>query len=212
MGVSIKMKYENIIKYQCIFCLCFVPIIAPLKSKSYPIFKYTTFPPVPHLCHCNLGNSSKYCSDIRQCRCSYLNQLLPPFFDVVNQGAELWCNIATLWEIQIEARKLWKKVIKQRYKLTAFNIWPESFLSGNCYSSAGKSQPQHQTQIISRNLRFNRKVESSPVFFKWPAIRRNLRGLTPADTLMGISPGGEKALSTPGRKDQDDGGRHESSS
>lgn len=80
--------------------------------------------------------------------------------------------------------KLWKKVIKQRYKLTAFNIWPESFLSGNCYSSAGKSQPQHQTQIISRNLRFNRKVESSPVFFKWPAIRRNLRGLTPADTLM----------------------------
>lgn len=101
--------------------------------------------------------------------------------------------------------KLWKKVIKQRYKLTAFNIWPESFLSGNCYSFTDKSQLQHQTQIISRNLRFNRKVESSPVFFKWPAIRRNLRGLTPADTLMGISPGGEKALSTPGRKDQDDG-------
>ena len=106
----------------------FIPIIAPLKSKSYPIFKYTTFPPVPYLCHCNLGNSSKYCSDIRQCRCRHLSQLLPPFFDVVNQGAELWCNIATLWEIQIEARKLWKKVIKQRYKLTAFNIWPESFL------------------------------------------------------------------------------------
>ena len=156
---------------------------------------------MPHLCHCNLGNSSKYCSDIRQCRCSYLNQLLPPFFDVVNQGAELWCNIATLWEIQIEARKLWKKVIKQRYKLTAFNIWPESFLSGNCYSSAGKSQPQHQTQIISRNPAVQsqgRKFSRFP--FKWPAIRRNLRGLTPADTLMGISPGGEKALSTPGRK------------
>ena len=77
--------------------MCIVPIIAPLKSKSYPIFKYTTFPPVPHLCHCNLGNSSKYCSDIRQCRCSYLNQLLPPFFDVVNQGAELWCNTAKLF-------------------------------------------------------------------------------------------------------------------
>ena len=106
------------------------------------------FPPVPYLCHCNPGNSSKYCSDIRQCRCRHLSQLLPPFFDVVNQGAELWCNIATLWEIQIEARKLWKKVIKQRYKLTAFNIWPESFLSGNCYACAGKSQPQHQTQII----------------------------------------------------------------
>lgn len=106
------------------------------------------FPPVPYLCHCNHGNSSKYCSDIRQCRCRHLSQLLPPFLDVVNQGAELWCNIATLWEIQIEARKLWKKVIKQRYKLTAFNIWPESFLSGNCYACAGKSQPQHQTQII----------------------------------------------------------------
>lgn len=106
------------------------------------------FPPVPYLCHCNPGNSSKYCSDIRQCRCRHLSQLLPPFLDVVNQGAELWCNIATLWEIQIEARKLWKKVIKQRYKLTAFNIWPESFLSGNCYACAGKSQPQHQTQII----------------------------------------------------------------
>lgn len=167
---------------------CFTPIIAPLKSKSYPIFKYTTFPPVPHLCHCNLGNSSKYCSDIRQCRCSYLNQLLPPFFDVVNQGAELWCNIATLWEIQIEARKLWKKVIKQRYKLTAFNIWPESFLSGNCYSSAGKSQPQHQTQIISRNLRFNRKVESSPVFFKWPAIRRNTPGTDASRYTYGYFP------------------------
>lgn len=191
--------------------MCFVPIIAPLKSKSYPIFKYTTFPPVPYLCHCNLGNSSKYCSDIRQCRCRHLSQLLPPFFDVVNQGAELWCNIATLWEIQIEARKLWKKVIKQRYKLTAFNIWPESFLSGNCYSSAGKSQPQHQTQIISRNLRFNRKVESSPVFFKWPAIRRNLRGLTPADTLMGISRRRESALHA---RPQGSGrrGRHESSS
>ncbi len=24
------------------------PIIGTLKSKSYPIFKYTTFPPVPH--------------------------------------------------------------------------------------------------------------------------------------------------------------------
>lgn len=106
------------------------------------------FPPVPYLCHCNPGNSSKYCSDIRQCRCRHLSQLLPPFLDVVNQGAELWCNIATLWEIQIEARKLWKKVIKQRYKLTAFNIWPESFLSGNCYACSGKSQPQHQTQII----------------------------------------------------------------
>ncbi|MEI9675176.1 hypothetical protein V5032_13800, partial [Escherichia coli] len=30
--------------------------------------------------------------------------------------------------------------------------------------------------------------------------------------IYGISPAGEKALSTPGRKDQDDGGRHESSS
>lgn len=30
--------------------------------------------------------------------------------------------------------------------------------------------------------------------------------------IYGISPGGEKALSTPGRKDHDDGGRHESSS
>lgn len=141
----------NKLLFSC-FSVCCVHVLlllsAPLKSKSYPIFKYTTFPPVPYLCHCNLGNSSKYCSDIRQCRCRHLSQLLPPFFDVVNQGAELWCNIATLWEIQIEARKLWKKVIKQRYKLTAFNIWPESFLSGNCYSSAGKSQPQHQTQII----------------------------------------------------------------
>ena len=138
-GALIKMKQENIYIYQWVYRLCCVPIIAPFKSISYPIFKYTTFPPVPYLCHCNPGNSSKYCSDIRQCRCRHLSQLLPPFLDVVNQGAELWCNIATLWEIQIEAWKLWKKVIKQRYKLTAFNIWPESFLSGNCYSFTDKS-------------------------------------------------------------------------
>lgn len=139
-------KYLYISMYfYCLFCSYYRHHLNQVVT-SHSITPH--FPPVPYLCHCNPGNSSKYCSDIRQCRCRHLSQLLPPFLDVVNQGAELWCNIATLWEIQIEARKLWKKVIKQRYKLTAFNIWPESFLSGNCYACAGKSQPQHQTQII----------------------------------------------------------------
>ena len=55
-GAFIKMRQENSYIYQRIYMLCYVPIIAPFKSSSYPIFKYTTFPPVPYLCHCNPGN------------------------------------------------------------------------------------------------------------------------------------------------------------
>ncbi|ECJ2207445.1 hypothetical protein FNN94_03535, partial [Salmonella enterica subsp. diarizonae] len=38
-GAFIKMKQENIYTYQRLFVLCCVPIIAPVFSNSYLIFK-----------------------------------------------------------------------------------------------------------------------------------------------------------------------------
>ncbi len=52
-GIYKKMNNKKA-KKQSLSPMCIVPIIAPFKSISTP-FKYTTFPPVPYLCHCNLA-------------------------------------------------------------------------------------------------------------------------------------------------------------
>ncbi len=39
MGAFIKMKQEKVYVYQLFYVVCYVPIIAPSKSNSYPTFQ-----------------------------------------------------------------------------------------------------------------------------------------------------------------------------